>query len=125
MATRHGAGEKPMKFEIGLKDITIIPAQPGWSVLEAGTDGSGTPIVLNHCVIAWRLQTQIFEDKDNRGSMITIAEPITAEDNNLVDRDGIPGNPRTLKDPNGRIFDVGYRWYDGEVDWLAEQSKKG
>jgi hypothetical protein len=108
-----------MKFEIGSKDITIIPAQPGWSVMKTGSAASGTPIVLYQCIIAWRLRTEIFEDKDNRGSMVTVDEPIIVDDNNFVDQRGIPSQPRTLKDPNGHIFDVGYCSYNSEADLVG------
>ena len=86
---------------------TIIPAQPGWNVLEPLTDETGKVIsFFRQPIIAWRVETQESQRTEKR---FDIPHPVTIEsvnDDALIER------------PDGIIVALEDRWFESEADAL-------
>lgn len=81
-----------------LKQLTVIPAEPGWSLLVPIWDESGEKCktVGHDRIIAWRIETEETTHKDGDPILYEFVAAITADNTN---QEGM-----VLSDPAGQLF---------------------
>ena len=87
--------------------VTIIPAAPGWQVLEPvdGEDGRACEF-YRQPIIAWRIETY----RNRREKLASIVEPVPVDENE---------SPDIIQEPGGLIRFLTEAEFESEADALA------
>jgi hypothetical protein len=106
------------------RDITVIKADPGWSVRIPAYDDKKAHVVVGtiyEAVLAWRVETQVAITTDVK---LREHERIDSNINPvaLVSEDAFMDELGfMLRDPSGRIFRPECSEYKDEAEWVAER----
>lgn len=95
--------------------VTIIPALPGFDVLEviSNADASAPAEYVTDPVIGWRIKA------DTEGSTQWVA-PIVFALGDVADR-----GDWAVRRPDGSVFDCSETYHDNAADWLASRKTGG
>jgi hypothetical protein len=104
-----------MKNRVERLAVTVILAEPGWSVVRMCSGDEEHPDELYEGeVIAWRIVTEERSD----GSLMDSVHPVMADGWINDDED------RVYRSPKGRLFDPDHREFSDDADVLAHLQVK-
>lgn len=101
-------------------EVTVIPAQPGWSVVSVDSESKK---LWHRAILAWQIETRTFVNRYPNGQRERIVnsdiEAITTDGNSrLADHQGI-------KAPDGTITIPYLQRFEGEADFVKYCTEAG
>lgn len=102
------------------RQVTVIPAEPGWALLEPYCDDDGTAVGFTaERILAWRIETDIV-DQNNRDGHETLDEVTPVLLNPLSTARGL----QVFRDPAGRMYAPCDQDFQSEAEVLAYCTKR-